>query len=57
MTTIFLKKLRDQFYDWCSQLSLDEVASNEELIRTIEEMERFILSTYGASLDGKGGKR
>jgi len=43
METDFLKQLKKEFYDWCWLLSVDEIASNLKLLRTIERVERILL--------------
>jgi hypothetical protein len=35
--------LKHQFFDWCSLLSVDECVSNDQLIRTIEQVERLLI--------------
>jgi hypothetical protein len=39
-----LKQLKTTFYDWCSLLTIDEVVSNEDLIKTIERLERMLIA-------------
>lgn len=39
-----LKEIKNEFYEFCGMLSLDEIVGNPDLIRTIEEIERLILS-------------
>lgn len=42
-----LIRLKENFYDWCSLLSIDEVVSNYRLIAAIERIERELVSaTY-----------
>ncbi len=43
-STDILKQLKSTFYDWCSILTIDEIVSNEELIRTIERLERMLIA-------------
>lgn len=45
MNREYLIRLRNEFYDWCSLLSLDEAASNEKLIAAIEHAERSLVAS------------
>lgn len=38
-----LRELKEEFYDWCCLLSIDEVASNEALIKANNRVERFLV--------------
>lgn len=42
MKTLF-GALKHQFFDWCSQLTIDECVSNDQLIQTIEQVERYLI--------------
>ena len=39
-----LKDLKQEFYEWCGLLSIDEIVSNTNLIRVIERLERMLLA-------------
>jgi len=41
---VSLKKIEEEFLDWCSLLSLDELCSNPKLISIIERVERMLLT-------------
>lgn len=38
------KDLKEEFYEWCGLLSIDEIVSNTNLIRSIERLERMLIS-------------
>ena len=38
-----LRELKEEFYDWCTMLSLDELASNVPLGKAIERLERSLI--------------
>jgi hypothetical protein len=42
MEKVLYQKLKCAFLDWCSFLSLDECASNQELLLTIEQVESLL---------------
>lgn len=44
MEKILYQKLKCAFFDWCSYLSLDECASNPELIGAIEQVESLLFA-------------
>lgn len=37
-----IHRLRDQFRDFCGLISIDEIVSNEPLIRVIERIEKML---------------
>lgn len=43
MNKYLITQLKEEFYVWCSMLSIDEIASNRKLMRAIERMERRLL--------------
>ncbi len=43
MERSLIKQLRGEFNVWCSMLSLDEIASNQRLLRTIERIEKQLV--------------
>lgn len=40
----FIRRLKEEFYDWCGLLSIDEVVSNTLLIGSIERLERQLIT-------------
>lgn len=38
-----LRQLREAFYDWCTLLSIDEIASNDPLIVAIRRVENSLV--------------
>lgn len=38
-----LRELKEEFYDWCALLSIDEVASNTSLIKAIKRVETTLI--------------
>jgi hypothetical protein len=38
-----ITQLKDEFFEWCWMLSLDEIASNRPLMRAIEKIKRKLL--------------
>jgi hypothetical protein len=45
-----LEKLKMQFYDWCTSLPLDEIASNEKLVAYVERFERLLVGKVGGGV-------
>ena len=43
MNKYLITQLKEEFYAWCSMLSIDEIASNGRLMRAMERMERRLL--------------
>ncbi len=43
MNKYLITQLKEEFYDWCTMLSIDEIASNRRLMRAIERMEKRLL--------------
>ncbi len=43
MKAQLLKQLKDDFYDWCGELSINECVSNTDLIEMIERLERLLI--------------
>lgn len=39
-----LKDIKQEFYEWCGLLSIDEIASNAPLLKSIERLERMLLA-------------
>ena len=39
-----LRRLKQDFYDWCALLSIDEIVSNAPLICSIERLERALIA-------------
>ena len=37
-----LNHLKDQFHEFCGMISIDEIVSNEPLMRVIEQFERML---------------
>ncbi len=44
MEKILYQKIKFSFFDWCSFLSIDECASNPELINAIEQVESLLFT-------------
>lgn len=42
-----LRHLRDQFREFCGLISIDEIVSNEPLMRVIERFERMLNAALG----------
>ena len=38
-----LKSLKNEFYEWCGLLSIEEILSNSNLIKTIERLQRLLV--------------
>lgn len=38
-----VKKLKDEFYKWCSVLSVTEIMTNRPLVREIERLSKLLL--------------
>lgn len=47
-----IQALKQEFYDWCSLLSIDEVVSNRPLIAAIERLERALIKACDRSAAG-----
>ncbi len=43
MEKFLYRKLKYNFFDWCSFLSLNECVSNPALIKAIERVERLLI--------------
>ncbi len=43
-----LCELKEEFYDWCTLLSLDEMSSNVSLGKAIERVERSLVEAIFA---------
>jgi len=43
MEKVLYQRLKYIFFDWCSFLSLNECASNEELITAIAQVESLLI--------------
>lgn len=39
-----LTGVKQEFYEWCGLLSIDEIASNIPLLNSIERLERMLLA-------------
>lgn len=39
-----LTNVKQEFYEWCGLLSIDEIASNIPLLKSIERLERMLLA-------------
>lgn len=42
--TSTLSNVKQEFYEWCGLLSIDEIASNIPLLKSIERLERMLLA-------------
>jgi len=43
VNALLLKELKNDFYDWCGELSINECVSNPALIEMIERLERLLI--------------
>jgi len=43
MNRDLITQVKEEFYDWCWMLSIEEIASNRRLMLAIERMERRLL--------------
>ena len=44
MASASWKEFKEEFYEWCGLLSIDEIIANANLIGVIERVQRILLS-------------
>lgn len=43
MNSILLRKLKEDYYEWCGLLSIEEIMRNQLLIRVVERLQQLLL--------------